>query len=268
MRGLAGWPALPLAATLAILLGTGAVESQTKPPASSRPATKPPPPLPRTGASDKLAKTTADLLRATREYRASLERLLAVYESDLTRTTELIEEKWAQFAKGLASRQEIEEAELTRLTAQENLTETRQWLEEADRLLMEANLSDELNRLPPLPPGGFLETEAFGRFSGFVKFALTDAPRIQRFFAERFGRALPVSAFGQTALHDRFGFDHRHAMDVAVHPDTPEGQILAEFLRRSGISFVAFRRAVPGSATGAHFHIGEPSRRIGVQTQR
>jgi len=32
----------------------------------------------------------------------------------------------------------------------------------------------------------------------------------------RFGRSLLVSAFGQTALHDRKGFDHRNALDVAA----------------------------------------------------
>lgn len=241
--------------------------SQTKPGPSGRPGGKPTQ-GPRSAASERLAKASADLLKATKAYRASLERLLAVYESDLSRATELIEERWAQFAKGQISRQEIEEAELARLTAQENLNETRQWIEEADRLDLEATLSDDLNRLPPLPPGGYEATEAFVRFSGVVRFVLADAARIQRFFAERFGRALPVSAFGQTPVHDRFGFDHRNAVDAAVHPDSPEGQVLADYLRRAGIPFVAFRHAVRGSATGAHFHIGEPSRRTVTQIRR
>jgi len=51
-----------------------------------------------------------------------------------------------------------------------------------------------------------------------------DTPRLQRFFMAQFGRALPISAFGQTALNDWMGFDHRHAVDVAVHPDGPEGR--------------------------------------------
>ena len=91
---------------------------------------------------------------------------------------------------------------------------------------------------------------------------LADAARIQRFFSARFGRALPISAFGQTAAHDRIGFDHRQAIDVAVHPDSPEGLGLLDYLRSIGIPFIAFRRAVAGEATGAHIHIGQPSRRI------
>jgi hypothetical protein len=33
------------------------------------------------------------------------------------------------------------------------------------------------------------------------------------------------------------------------------------YLSSQGIPFMAFRRAVPGSATGPHIHIGKPSQR-------
>jgi hypothetical protein len=71
-----------------------------------------------------------------------------------------------------------------------------------------------------------------------------------------------VSAFGQTPLHDRLGFDHRNAVDVAVHPDSVEGQALMAWLREHGVSFLAFRGPVAGEATGAHVHVGEPSPRL------
>jgi hypothetical protein len=70
-----------------------------------------------------------------------------------------------------------------------------------------------------------------------------------------------VSALGQTPAHDRLGFDHRNALDVAVHPDSPEGQALMTWLQAQGVSFLAFRGAITGEATGAHVHIGEPSPR-------
>lgn len=264
MRGRSRRPALLALGIAALLLAPAPASAQTRPGAAGKPA----PPRPRPDSAEQLARASAEVLRATREYRASLERLLAVYESDVSRATELVEEHRALFAQGLISRSEVEEAELARITAEDNLNETRVWIEEADRVLLEANLSEELSRLPPLPVGGFQATAAFIRYSGFAKWSLADAPKVQRFFAARFGRALPVSAFGQTAAHDRIGFDHRHAVDVAVHPDTPEGQALAEHLRQSGVSFVAFRHAVPGAATGAHFHIGEPSPRIVTRTRR
>jgi hypothetical protein len=85
---------------------------------------------------------------------------------------------------------------------------------------------------------------------------------LHAFFAEQFGRPLPVSALGQTPVHDRLGFDHRNALDIAVHPDSEEGRSLLVYLRRERIPFLAFRGPVPGASTGAHIHIGTASPRI------
>ncbi|HXG92293.1 MAG TPA: hypothetical protein VNN73_07980 [Blastocatellia bacterium] len=84
---------------------------------------------------------------------------------------------------------------------------------------------------------------------------------LQKFFASKFGRALPISAFGQSALHNRLGFDHRNGIDVALHPDSSEGRVVVNFLRARGIPFIAFRQAIPGIATGPHIHVGNPSPR-------
>jgi hypothetical protein len=78
-------------------------------------------------------------------------------------------------------------------------------------------------------------------------------------FEKHFGKPLPVSALGETAVHRALGFDHRGRVDVALHPDLPEGIWLREFLRENHIPFFAFRQAVPGRATGAHIHIGPMS---------
>jgi hypothetical protein len=84
---------------------------------------------------------------------------------------------------------------------------------------------------------------------------------IKGFFISKFGRTLPVSAFGQTQLHSRLGFDHRNGVDVALSPDSPAGQTFLTKLRAFGVPFIAFRHAVPGIATGAHIHVGKPSKR-------
>jgi hypothetical protein len=96
---------------------------------------------------------------------------------------------------------------------------------------------------------------------GPAAWSLARVDSVQRFFTERFGRPLPISALGQTPVHDRLGFDHRNAVDVAVHPDSAEGKALIAWLRSQGLSFLAFRGPVSGEATGAHLHIGEPSPR-------
>ena len=250
---------LVLAACAAILgpaVAPAAAQTRPAPKASPKPPPRSDP------AAERLARASADVLKAARDYRNSLERLLAVYEADLARATELADERQAAFAKGETTQAEVEEAHLARLNAEDNVNEARQWIEEADRLLLEANLSDLLSKLPPLAAGAFQSTEAFVRYSGTVTFTLAGVPAIQRFFVERFGRPLPISAMGQTPTHDRFGFDHRQAVDVAVHPDSTEGRALIEYLRGAGVSFVAFRQAVAGAATGAHLHVGEPSRRL------
>ena len=46
--------------------------------------------------------------------------------------------------------------------------------------------------------------------------------RIQR----QFGKSLPVSAKGDTALHRSLGFDHRGRVDIALNPDQTEGSWL------------------------------------------
>jgi hypothetical protein len=127
-------------------------------------------------------------------------------------------------------------------------------------------MTEALARLTPLARGGYEETRGLARFNGPGLWSLqADAPRLQQFFLARFGWSLPISAFGQTSLHSRMGFDHRNALDVAVHPDSPEGRAIMDYLRANGIPFIAAWGPIPGSASGAHIHVGQPSPRISAQ---
>ena len=100
------------------------------------------------------------------------------------------------------------------------------------------------------------------RYAGTGAWSLADADTVQQFFARRFGRPLPVSAWGQTVLHDRLRLDHRNAFDVAVHPGSAEGRVLMAFLRSEGMPFVAVRSRMRGASTGAHIHVGPESGRL------
>jgi hypothetical protein len=100
------------------------------------------------------------------------------------------------------------------------------------------------------------------RYDGDGVFSLAIFSRVDAAFETRFGKQLPVSAMGETAVHRSLGFDHRGRVDVAVYPDTPEGIWLREYLTKSHIPYFAFRQAVPGKATGAHIHIGPMSTRL------
>lgn len=105
-------------------------------------------------------------------------------------------------------------------------------------------------------------TSVAERFDGDGVFSPAIFQSIEAAYQEHFGKPLPVSANGETAVHRALGFDHRGRVDVAVRPDQPEGIWLREYLKAHRIPFFAFRQAVPGKATGAHIHLGTISPRI------
>jgi hypothetical protein len=100
------------------------------------------------------------------------------------------------------------------------------------------------------------------RFDGNGVFTTADFDGVETAFERQFGKVLPVSAMGQTAVHNALGFDHRGRVDVALAPDAPEGEWLRAYLMLKKIPFFTFRQAVPGRATGAHIHIGPLSGRL------
>jgi hypothetical protein len=214
----------------------------------------------------RLEKAASDVIAATQSYRAALEKVLAIHERELARRNEMAELRQDLYERGVLSRREFEEGQRAQLDAQKNVDETRRAMSDADRMLSEARTAESLARLAPLPRGGYEETPGLVRYNGTAAWSLSgDLPRLQQFFLARFGHPLPISALGQTALHDRMGFDHRNALDVAVHPDSPEGRALIEHLRLAGIPFIAAWGAIPGSTSGAHIHVGQPSPRFTVQ---
>lgn len=98
--------------------------------------------------------------------------------------------------------------------------------------------------------------------AGDGAFVYATYARVEVAFEEHFGKPMPVSAIGETAVHRALGFDHRGRVDVAIHPDQPEGVWLIEYLKSNRIPFYAFRQAVKGKATGAHIHIGPTSTKL------
>jgi hypothetical protein len=98
-------------------------------------------------------------------------------------------------------------------------------------------------------------------YNGNGLFSGADLNVVQKAFARRFGRPLPISADGDTSLHRALGLDHSGRVDVAVAPDQPEGVWLRRYLESLRIPYYAFRKAVVGSATAPHIHIGPGSLR-------
>ncbi len=102
------------------------------------------------------------------------------------------------------------------------------------------------------------------RFDGNGAFGPEVIDRVETAYLRHFGKPMPVSARGQTAVHRALGFDHRGRVDVPLQPDGAEGAWLRQYLIEQRIPFYAFRQAVPGKATGAHIHIGPSSTRLAM----
>jgi len=120
----------------------------------------------------------------------------------------------------------------------------------------------EQNMDTPADPAGPLP--AWERFDGSGAFNALQFRRVEQAFARQFGKGIPVSANGETALHRSLGYDHHGRVDVALAPDTAEGAWLRQYLEKEQIPYFLFRTAIPGSATAPHIHIGPPSLRLRV----
>jgi hypothetical protein len=228
------------------------------------------PAKPETGRAGQPSRVRAQLAQARSEYRSSLEQLLVLYEADAQRAEERLAKMKELSAQGLVTRREAETAEDAAARAREKVAEVQAQLKGADvqfaEALVEAESEEAAPKVRPNPVpravGVLVQKTAYIRYGGARAWSLAEAGTVEQFFRARFGRALPVSAFGQSALHARWGYDHHNAMDVPLSPDSAEGRSLMEYLRAAGIPFTAFHHAIPGSATGPHIHVGLPSHRI------
>ncbi len=215
--------------------------------------------------SEAASKSRANLIESSKTYRESLERLVVLQKQDEERVSILVEKNRKLLEMGLIAKRELDDYEQNLADAQSKVAETQKQIESVDHLVAEVNAAEQLAKMPVQPRGSYRSAGMLIRYVGASRWAMGDFTKVDAFFRLKFARTLPVSAIGQTETHLRLGFDHHDAVDVAVHPDSVEGQELINYLRSQGISFIAIRGAIPGSATGAHIHIGPPSKRIVLQ---
>jgi hypothetical protein len=220
---------------------------------------------PKNQPANELAKLREDFVNKTKEYKASLERLVALYEQNVRKAEEKASQARELFKQGLISRNQLDESEAAVANARDMVNEKRRDMATADaqiaETLLEAQAEVQMAKLPGRK-GSLVTTTAYIRYNGTANWGLPDAWKVQRFFTDTFKKPLPIAVFGQGAIHDRWRLDHHNAMDISLHPDGVEGQALINFLRNNGIPFLAFRAAIPGTATGPHIHIGRPSHRF------
>ena len=221
---------------------------------------------------NEVARLRAQFVEATKDYKTSLEQLLPLYEAEVKRADERVIKSRELFDAGLVSKRELDADVLAAESARAKVARVEGQLKSADVQIAETLVEAEAEeaaakalaraRTAPRATGGLLTTAAYIRYGGARAWSLTEAGGVMQFYSRSFGRQLPVSSFGQSPVHDRWGYAHHNAMDVGISPDSVEGRALMEHLRANGIPFTAFRYAIPGTATGPHIHIGRPSHKI------
>jgi hypothetical protein len=212
-----------------------------------------------------LAKLREEFVKATNDYKASLEKLLAIYEENVKKAQDNVDVSKKLLAEGLIAKTQVDETEHALDLEKQKVAETRRQMTNADAqiagVLVESAADDEISKNLGLAKRSLIRTAAFTRYTGSGGWNLSDAWKIQRFFTDTFKKQLPIAVFGQGAIHDRWHLDHHNATDIQLYPDSVEGRALQDFLQRNGIPYSAFREAIPGTATGPHIHIGRPSHR-------
>jgi hypothetical protein len=195
---------------------------------------------------------------------ASAQDLITLQQAEvekLTKNTDLVRQLYSE---GLVARVELEKSEQELAAAKSQVEETQRAQELAKTQAAEIAKAQQLAKTktfvkPTLMP---LNKTATVMRSTAGSFVLSNLAPIQQFFSQAFGKPLPTSTIGQSATHNRMGWNHRNAVDVGLHPDSAEGRALIAYLQNVGIPYLAFRTAIPGVSTGPHIHIGNPSHRL------
>ena len=247
-----------LACCVASMLGSSAPAQRKK---TSRPPAKPP----AAKEVDELSKLHDEYIKATKDYKASLQKLLTLYQESVKKAEQKRDSTQKLFAAGLIARVDVEQTELAVTNAGLKVSETQQQINAADtqiaQVLVEVEGEKQIAKLGPIRRGSLIRTTSFIRYNGVGAWSLSQAGKIEMFFQQTFKRPLPIAVFGQGAIHNQWRLDHHNAMDISLNPDGAEGVALINFLQSNGIPFSAFRTAIPGVATGPHIHIGMPSHR-------
>ena len=229
---------------------------------------------PGTTARNEVTGSSTRLIEATQQYKTSSKELLTIQEGEVTKAMAELDELRVLVADGLVAKAELETGAQTLAGLRAQLEATKKQIADSDHLIVEIQEEQELTRtraaiservplkLVSKQYGTLSRTATVLHNTGVAAWSLAGLNGIQSFFSATFGRPLPTSAVGQTTTHNQLGYDHRSAVDVALHPDSSEGRALMNYLQAQGIPFLAFRAVIPGVATGPHIHIGTPSRRL------
>jgi hypothetical protein len=241
--------------------GTELSATKTASPAAEFPAVK----------QGSKATTAPNLIEAAADVKESSNALLATQQKEIATAETKLEDLRKLVADGLVARVELETAEQKLSALKTTLAATQKQISDSDKLIAyvkadqaraAAEAAKPKVKLVSNPYSSLNSSASILKGTSLSLWSISNLGNIQSFFFSTFGHALPTSAIGQSVTHDHLGYDHRNAVDVALHPDSAEGRGLIAYLQANKIPFLAFRNAIPGVATGPHIHIGLPSHRL------
>jgi len=249
--------AVVVAANLACALASDTAESTKQP---ERIVARPAPPA-EPKKLPAMRRMLIERMKASREY---LRQSLPQYERKLAAQTAEVQNHRTLYEQNVISQREFDSSQQTMTNTELKADPIRHRIAEDDVALspVEGNARAEIGALRKPAPNVYEETPTVIRYNGATPWSPALIVKVAKFFHARFNKELPISAVGQSLTHDRLGYDHREAIDVAVSPESREGRGLIAYLRRARIPFRAFRGKVPGVSTGPHIHIGMPSPRL------
>src|SRR6185503_11822998 len=124
--------------------------------------------------------------------------LLADYEKAQSALRSEVIRQRKSLESGQASKEQVIELEKSFIAALKRVHEMRYSVTETQIAITEAVLGEKVLRMPVLPVGGFSETAELLRFNGGFKWSIREAPRVEKYFSQTFGRNLPITARGQS----------------------------------------------------------------------
>src|SRR6185369_817976 len=130
-----------------------------------------------------LEKLREEFVKATNEYKASLEKLLAIYEGNVKKAEEKLTLSKKLLAEGLIARAQVDENEHALALEKQKVEETRRQMTNADAqiagVLVETAADEEIAKNLALAKRTLIRTSAFTRYTGSGGWNLSDAWKVQ-----------------------------------------------------------------------------------------
>src|SRR5437868_11257944 len=129
--------------------------------------------------ANELAKSREEFMRLTKEYKNSLEQLIALYEKDVSKAEERFKQTKELYVQGLVSKKNLEESERAVTDAKAKIDNARQQMVAADErvaeTLVEAETIEQMAKAPPLPKGKLIQATTYIRYMGTGSWSLSSA---------------------------------------------------------------------------------------------